>query len=217
MSHRVTGLGRTKTKPVARRPGLGGDQRGRPTILKYLAVRHYLKQILVDGFFHADPHPGNVFLTDDHRIALLDLGMVGHITPLLQENLLQLLLAVSDGRGDDAATIAIKISELKEEFSENTFRQRVASLVSELQGSEMEQLQVGRVVLEITQISGDNGLRVPLNKWLQARPGFAWLFVLAHKGAARRRLKRLVRQCFSFPSHPHTLAFIASSPDHRQC
>lgn len=121
----------------------------------------YLKQILVDGFFHADPHPGNVFLTDDHRIALLDLGMVGHIAPQLQENLLQLLLAVSDGRGDDAATIAIKISELKENFSEATFRQRVAALVSENQGSKMGQIQVGRVVLEITQISGDNGLRVP--------------------------------------------------------
>jgi predicted unusual protein kinase regulating ubiquinone biosynthesis (AarF/ABC1/UbiB family) len=70
------------------------------------------QQILVDGFFHADPHPGNVFLTEDHRIALFDLGMVGHVTPQLQENLLQLLLAVSDGRGEDAAGIAIKISEL---------------------------------------------------------------------------------------------------------
>ena len=121
----------------------------------------YLKQILVDGFFHADPHPGNVFLTDDHRIALLDLGMVGHITRQLQENLLQSLLAVSDGRGDDAAAIAIKISELKENFSEKSFRQRVAGRVSEHQGSKMDQIQVGRVVLEMTQISGDNGLRVP--------------------------------------------------------
>jgi len=121
----------------------------------------YLKQILVDGFFHADPHPGNVFLTDDHRIALLDLGMVGRITPQLQENLLQLLLALSDGRGDDAATIAIKMSELKEDFSENTFRRRVAGLVSEHQGTKMGQIQVGRVILEITQISADNGLRVP--------------------------------------------------------
>ena len=121
----------------------------------------YLKQILVDGFFHADPHPGNVLLTDDHRIALLDLGMVGHITPQLQENLLQLLLAVSDGRGDDAAAIAIKISELKEGFSEQTFRRRVASLVSENQGAQMGQIQVGRVVLDITQIAGDAGLRAP--------------------------------------------------------
>jgi hypothetical protein len=47
----------------------------------------------------------------------------------LPENLLQLLLAVSDGRGDDAAAMAIKISGLKEDFSENTFRQRVSGLV----------------------------------------------------------------------------------------
>ena len=51
--------------------------------------RAYLKQILVDGFFHADPHPGNVFITDDNRIAILDLGMVGHISGSFQENLLR--------------------------------------------------------------------------------------------------------------------------------
>jgi ubiquinone biosynthesis protein len=144
----------TELSPLARLDFKGAD-------LAEELFHAYLKQILVDGFFHADPHPGNVFLTDDHRIALLDLGMVGYIAPQLQENLLQLLLAVSDGRGDDAAAIAIKISELKEEFSENAFRQRVAGLVSEHQGSKMDQIQVGRVVLEITQISGDNGLRVP--------------------------------------------------------
>ncbi len=144
----------TELGPLARLDFKGAD-------LAEELFHAYLKQILVDGFFHADPHPGNVFLTDDHRIALLDLGMVGHISPQLQENLLQLLLAVSDGRGDDAAAMAIKISELKENFSENTFRQRVAGLVSEYQGSKMDQIQVGRVVLEITQISGDNGLRVP--------------------------------------------------------
>ena len=121
----------------------------------------YLKQILVDGFFHADPHPGNVFLTDDRRIALLDLGMVGYITPQLQENLLQLLLAISDGRGDDVAGIGIKIGGIKASFLENVFRQRIARLVSENQGSKMDQIPMGRVVLEITQIAGDNGLQMP--------------------------------------------------------
>ena len=57
--------------------------------------RAYLKQVLVDGMFHADPHPGNVFLTDDGHIALLDLGMVGYTTPGMQENLLKLLLPTS--------------------------------------------------------------------------------------------------------------------------
>src|SRR4051794_5551745 len=59
----------------------------------------YLKQILIDGFFHADPHPGNVFLTDEDTIALLDLGMVAHVPPTLQDGFLKLILAVAEGRG----------------------------------------------------------------------------------------------------------------------
>src|ERR1043166_2981832 len=65
--------------------------------------RAYLKQILIDGFFHADPHPGNVFLTEDDRIALLDLGMVARVSPSMQESLLRILLAVSEGRSDEVA------------------------------------------------------------------------------------------------------------------
>ncbi|MBV9774734.1 MAG: AarF/ABC1/UbiB kinase family protein, partial [Gemmatimonadetes bacterium] len=64
--------------------------------------RAYLKQILVDGFFHADPHPGNVFITPDRRIGLIDVGMVGRAAPEMQDRLLKLLLAVSEGRGEEA-------------------------------------------------------------------------------------------------------------------
>ncbi|HEV3409597.1 MAG TPA: AarF/UbiB family protein, partial [Chthoniobacterales bacterium] len=123
--------------------------------------RAYLHQILVNGFFHADPHPGNVFLTDDYRIALIDLGMVGRVMPGLQEQLLQLLLAVAEGRGDDAADIAIKIGERKEGFEEMEFRRRVTEIVLKQQGATVEQMQVGRLVLEVTQISGENNIRVP--------------------------------------------------------
>ncbi len=71
----------------------------------------YLQQVLVDGLFHADPHPGNVFLTNDGRIALIDLGQVGHTGPAMQESLLKILIAVSEGNGEAAAEIAIRISE----------------------------------------------------------------------------------------------------------
>jgi predicted unusual protein kinase regulating ubiquinone biosynthesis (AarF/ABC1/UbiB family) len=123
--------------------------------------RAYLEQILVNGFFHADPHPGNVFITDDYRIALIDLGMVGRIMPALQEQLLQLLLAISEGRGDDAAAIAIKVGEKKEGFNEKQFSTRIAEIVGKQQGATVEQMQVGRLVLEVTQASAENGIRVP--------------------------------------------------------
>jgi ubiquinone biosynthesis protein len=123
--------------------------------------RAYLQQILVDGFFHADPHPGNVFLTDDYRIALIDLGMVGRIMPGLQEQLLQLLLAISEGRGDDAAGIAIKIGDRTEDFAEKEFTHAIAEIVAKQQGVTVDQMQVGRLVLEVTQASAENGIRVP--------------------------------------------------------
>ena len=83
--------------------------------------RAYLEQILVSGFFHADPHPGNVFITADYRIALLDLGMVGRIMPRLQEDLLQLLMAISEGHGEEAANIAIKIGREKRRLRQQGF------------------------------------------------------------------------------------------------
>jgi predicted unusual protein kinase regulating ubiquinone biosynthesis (AarF/ABC1/UbiB family) len=123
--------------------------------------RAYLEQILVHGFFHADPHPGNVFLTDDYRIALIDLGMVGRVMPALQEQLLQLLLAIADGRGDDAAQVAIKVGDRKENFDQTEFTRRISDIVLMQQGATVDQMQVGRLVLEVTQVAAENNIRVP--------------------------------------------------------
>src|SRR6185369_2387930 len=124
--------------------------------------RCYLRQILVDGFFHADPHPGNVFLTDDGRIALLDLGMVARITPGMQEKLLQLLLAISEGRAEEAATVSISIGEAKEIFNEKEFRRRVGGLVIAHQSVSLAQIEVGTIMLEFTKVAGECGIRLPV-------------------------------------------------------
>jgi ubiquinone biosynthesis protein len=121
----------------------------------------YLKQVLVDGLFHADPHPGNVFLTDDGRIALLDLGMVGHTTPGMQENLLKLLLAISEGNSDEAAGLVIRISQRTEEFNQTEFRRRIGQLMAARQDQGLQQLNVGKSLLEVSKTAADNGLFVP--------------------------------------------------------
>ncbi len=123
--------------------------------------RAYLKQTLVDGFFHADPHPGNVFLTDDNRIALLDLGMVSNIGSTFQENYLRLLLAISNGRGDEAAEISIKMGEPKPRFDESDFRHRVSDLVAEHADTALDRIDAGQVVLRIQRIAADTWFRLP--------------------------------------------------------
>ncbi|HEX6308720.1 MAG TPA: AarF/UbiB family protein [Longimicrobiales bacterium] len=122
----------------------------------------YLKQILVDGIFHADPHPGNVFLTDDDRIALIDLGMVGYVTESMQEKLLKLLIAISDGKGEDAASTAAAMGERLEDFNRQKYTREIANLIAMHRDSTMGEMDIGRVVVEITRISGENGARQPV-------------------------------------------------------
>ncbi len=119
----------------------------------------YLDQILVDGFFHADPHPGNVYVTDTHRLALLDLGMVARIEPTMQERLLRLLLAVVEGEGAVAAEIARNVGVPREQFDATRFERDVADMVMRYQHATLEEIEVGRIVVEIARISGECGIR----------------------------------------------------------
>ena len=123
--------------------------------------RGYLHQIIVNGFFHADPHPGNVFLTDDGRVALLDLGMVSRLTPNRQEQLLKLLLAVSEGDGDRATALAIQMGEARGNVDESRLRRDVQDLLSAYLDAPLARVQVGRAMMELTRISGSNNLRMP--------------------------------------------------------
>jgi len=123
--------------------------------------RAYLKQILLDGFVHADPHPGNVFLTEDDRIALLDLGMVTRLLPGFRDNVLRLLLAISEGRGEEAAEVTIRMGEPKSRFDKTEFTKRIAELVAEHADASLSRLNSGQVVLEITRISADCWFRLP--------------------------------------------------------
>jgi ubiquinone biosynthesis protein len=121
----------------------------------------YLKQVLVDGLFHADPHPGNVFLTDDGRIALLDLGMVGHTSPRMRENLLKILLALSEGKSEDVADVLATISEKDETFDNTLFRRGIGQLVIRMQNKALTQMNVGATLLRIHRTASECGLFVP--------------------------------------------------------
>jgi len=129
----------------------------------------YLKQILIDGFFHADPHPGNVFLTDDKRVALLDLGMVGRISPELQEQLIRLVLAISEGHGPEAAEITIGLGEEKAGFNRTAFVEKTSELVALFQGATAENVQVGRIMLEVFRAAAENGIRLPVEMAMLGR------------------------------------------------
>jgi ubiquinone biosynthesis protein len=121
----------------------------------------YLDQILVDGLVHADPHPGNVLLTSDGRLALIDLGMVARVGPELQDALVRLLVALSEGNGSEVAGVMAGLGEKRDRWDPARFEHEIISLVQQHQTVTVGQLEAGRVIGELARIAGDCGLRPP--------------------------------------------------------
>jgi predicted unusual protein kinase regulating ubiquinone biosynthesis (AarF/ABC1/UbiB family) len=150
----VSGTKITALSPIAQL-----DIRG--DVLAEEFFKAYLKQVLIDGFFHADPHPGNIFLTDDGRVALLDLGMTGRLNSTMQENLLRLLLAISEGNGDEAVKIILRISETADDFDEAEFTKKVSQFVSEQRDQTLNHQDIGKALMEVSRTAAQTGLYVP--------------------------------------------------------
>jgi predicted unusual protein kinase regulating ubiquinone biosynthesis (AarF/ABC1/UbiB family) len=79
----------------------------------------------------------------------------------MQEHLLKILIAVSEGKGDAAAEVAIGASRTTEEFNAEEFRHRIGQLIAVRQDQNLQQLNVGRTLLQVSRIAADNGLCVP--------------------------------------------------------
>jgi predicted unusual protein kinase regulating ubiquinone biosynthesis (AarF/ABC1/UbiB family) len=131
------------------------------TPLAEALCRAYLEQILVDGYFHADPHPGNVLLTPEGRLALIDLGMVAQVAPAMQQDLLKLVLAVSEGRGKEASDLVVKLGQPLTDADPRAVRRRVGEMVLRFQGLTMRDLALGRFLFEAARAASDCGYRMP--------------------------------------------------------
>jgi predicted unusual protein kinase regulating ubiquinone biosynthesis (AarF/ABC1/UbiB family) len=122
--------------------------------------RAYLQSILRDGFLHADPHPGNLLLTPEGRLGIIDLGMVAHVPPRIQRKVVRLLAAISDDNGEQVALVLAEMGRPLEEYDAVAFREDVTRLVSEAV-ADGPALQAGSVLVELSRISGAHGLRPP--------------------------------------------------------
>ncbi len=123
--------------------------------------RGYLDQVLVDGFFHADPHAGNLLLTPDRQIAILDLGMVARLPQRFREHLTQLLVAVGEGHGHEVANLALAMGKPFDDFDRETYFQRMEARVDEANEKVMESVQLSEILLDISRIAAETGIRLP--------------------------------------------------------
>ncbi len=120
----------------------------------------YLDQVLVEGVFHADPHPGNVLVTPDGRLVLLDIGMIARLTPAVRDKLVKLFLALADARPEEVTRIVIALGEELPEFDDRVFARAVADLVGRSADASLSDLDIGALVLQLTRKAGESGLRM---------------------------------------------------------
>lgn len=181
-------------------------------------TRAYLKQITIDGHFHADPHPGNVFvvLADsdnpmtpseakaidrrsiprravtplarmeaqaqeraapepadiDVRLSLIDFGMTARLSSALRDQIIRLLMDLSDNRGDDAAATLIEIGDELPSFDRAKYVRDIASLLARNYDLAVGEVQAGAVLYELINISYQRGLRLPAELTLLAKALF---------------------------------------------
>ena len=119
----------------------------------------YLQQVLVHGFFHADPHPGNVLLTPDSRLVLIDVGMVARLSPEAQEQLLRLLLAISNSDASAAVDALERLGDRLEDYDADALRARIAELLLRYGSATVGRLAAGRSLAELAMAASSCDLR----------------------------------------------------------
>ena len=124
-------------------------------------LRGYLDQVLVHGDIHADPHPGNLLVMEDGRLALFDLGMVVHVPPRQRDRLFRLLFAAVDGRGEEVAREAVGMGIRLEAFEEDRYQREVGQLVARYAAHPSASASESRLLFDIVRISTACGLRSP--------------------------------------------------------
>ncbi len=125
-------------------------------------MQAYYKQVLEEGFFHADPHPGNM-LWADGRIWLLDLGMVGRLDAETRRQLFLIMLAFAQGDVDLLADVSLDLSEVDDgsEVDVASYREDIAVVITELRGRSLQDINLVELLNQLTAISVRHGVPLP--------------------------------------------------------
>ena len=134
-----------------------------------ILFRAFFKQVYIDGFFHADPHPGNIFYLQDGRIAILDCGMVGRLDPRTQQILTEMLLAIVDLDGRRCSQLTLELAEGGQQVDLNRLTNDYDRMLRKYYNRSISQINFSEVIYEVLQVSRNNRIRLPSNMGLYAK------------------------------------------------
>ena len=130
-------------------------------VLAQRGAQAVLKMIVEDGFFHADPHPGNVFYLPDNRLAFIDFGMVGRLSPRRREELLNLLLGLVQRDPPAVAEVLLDWTGDTRGVDIGQLESEIENFVDQYHGTPLAQLNLGQMLTEVTAVLRQQSLALP--------------------------------------------------------
>src|ERR671929_103725 len=143
---------------VAPDHGLGPEQAAE---LAREFFRAYVRQVTTEGVYHADPHRGNVLLTPDGRLALLDFGLLGRVDDDTRRSLAMLLLAVAQNRADDVADQILGLSLTLLDADEPGFIHELRRKLPRYHWRALSDIRSGEALADLQRIAITHGIRLP--------------------------------------------------------
>lgn len=130
------------------------------------SARIIIKEVLEDGFFHADPHPGNFFIMEDGVIGAMDFGMVGYLTPWDREHLIRLYIAAVQLDPREIVSELVQVGAAPSHINRANLEREIQKLLAKYYGRPLKEIRARQVVNDVTPIAFQYHLRLPSQWWL---------------------------------------------------
>jgi ubiquinone biosynthesis protein len=131
------------------------------TYLTEVIGNAYIKMILIDGFFHGDPHMGNIFVMDNQVVALIDFGMVGIVDPIMRRNMARYFIAIVNQDAEGLVEVLGEIATIDPGTDRAALVREVGRLMSKYSDVTIGQIKLEAIVLELFDLSMKHRITMP--------------------------------------------------------
>ncbi len=159
---RVLTLERVRGTKINDLASLDKEGIDRPALAKF-AADVVMQMVCENGFFHADPHPGNFFIEPDGTIGLIDFGMVGILDERTQEHLADLLICINHQDADRLVDVFLDLGVTKKRIDRDLLRRDIQHLLTTYWGLPLNELRISAVLNDVFAVMRRHHLHLPSN------------------------------------------------------
>lgn len=140
-----------------------------PRLIARRGLRAVVEMVFRDGFFHADPHPGNIFVMEGSRLAYLDLGLAGRVSEEVKDTMLLLILSIMREDFEEVIRIFYKIGIKEDDVDMSEFRADVMDICEKHFGKPLKYMELGAFIKDILEGAFRHRIRIPLEYALMCK------------------------------------------------